>query len=283
MLSNQSILYFMSIIKIISLIVALYLLFVALGYLFQRYIIYRPSHDIPKSSESRAIDMTVVGLKSGKGLLLKSWYKRAVEGQPTLIYFQGNMGDIGDRAPLIRPYLDKGIGVLLVGYRGYGGNPGRPTEKGLYDDAQAAWDYLRQQQIPSRCIVVYGESIGAALAIELATERSVAATILQSPFTSLVELGKYHYPIFPIDWILKDRYLNNNKMGKINSPLLMLIAREDRIVPVSQSRRLFELANRPKEIKFYEGVGHNEIHPLVQQDVIKFIGKHVTHCGDKRD
>lgn len=270
----------MVIIKVIGSIFVAYLFLILLGFLFQRYLIYQPSLEIAERPERQIIPMHIVNITSDKNLVLKSWYKRAAPGKVTLIYFQGNAGNIADRAQLIQPYLAQGMGVLLVGYRGYGGNPGRATEEGLYQDARAAWNYLRNNKVPSSCIVLYGESIGAAVAIQLATENSTAAVILEAPFTSLIELAKQYYPIFPINWILSDRYLSDQKISEINSPLLVLVAQDDRIVPVGQSRRLYELAKHPKQIKFYEGVGHNQLHFVVHQDVVRFLQKQLTDCGD---
>jgi len=180
---------------------------------------------------------------------------------------------------LIRPYLDKGIGVLLLGYRGYGGNPGKPNEQGLYQDSRAAWSYLKKQKIPNQCIVLYGESIGTGPAIQLASEKPIAALILQSPFPSLIELGKQHYPIFPIKWLLKDRYMAIDKINVVDTPLLVLAAKYDFIVPASLSIKLYEKANQPKQFKLYEHGGHNDLYLSVPQDVIAFIKEAVTKCG----
>jgi len=267
------------VVKIIVIIIGLYLLLLTLGFLFQRHLIYLPSKEIPNPSQWQVADMDIVTITTADGLSLRSWYKPATRGQPTIIYFQGNAGHIGHRGSLIRPYLDQGIGVLLVGYRGYGGNPGKPNEQGFYQDAYAAWFYLKQKKIAKQCIIVYGESIGSGPAIQLASEQPVAALILQSPFTSLIQLGKQHYPIFPIKWLLKDQYLVINKINSVHAPLLVLAAQYDFIVPADLSIKLYEKANRPKQFKLYENIGHNALYPLVQQDVIIFIKERVTKCN----
>ena len=118
------------------------------------------------------------------GLSLRSWYKAAIQNKPTIIYFQGNADNIRARGPLVRPYLDEGYGVLLLGYRGYGGNPGQSSEKGLYTDGRGALDFLKKQGVKPQCMVLYGESLGTGVAIQLASEQPVGGVVLQAAFTS---------------------------------------------------------------------------------------------------
>src|SRR5690606_32604813 len=146
--------------------------------------------------------MAVVSLVTADNLALQAWYRAPLLNDlPTIVYFHGNAGHIGHRAFLVKPYLDQGFGVLLLTYRGYSGNPGTPTEEGLYQDGRAAIEFLRRKEGSERCLVVHGTSIGAAVAVQMALEYPIEGLILQSPFTSLPDVGKYHYPFLPVAWL----------------------------------------------------------------------------------
>ena len=149
----------------------------------QRRLVYFPSQTAPLPENAGVPEMEVVKLKTNDGLTLKAWYRPCLHTQSaTLVYFHGNAGRIGYRAPLVKPYLNEGFGVLLVTYRGYSGNPGNPNEKGLYEDGIAAIEFLKQQGVAEESLVLMGESIGCAVAIEMATRYRVGALVLQAPF-----------------------------------------------------------------------------------------------------
>jgi uncharacterized protein len=171
----------------------------------------------------------------------------------------GNGGDRSMRADLGAALTRLGLAVLLFDYRGYGRNPGRPTEEGLAADARAALAYLagRPEVDPER-MVYLGESLGAAVALRLATERPPAALVLRSPFASLVEVGRRHYPVLPVSLLLRDRYDSAALAGRLAAPLLVVAGGRDRIVPASHSRRLFAAAPEPKRLVVLEGADHND-------------------------
>jgi pimeloyl-ACP methyl ester carboxylesterase len=171
----------------------------------------------------------------------------------------GNGGDRSMRAGLADGLSRLGLAVLLFDYRGYGGNPGRPSEAGLAADARAALGYLagRPEVDPDR-IVYLGESLGAAVALRLATERPPAALVLRSPFASLAEVGRRHYPILPVSLLLRDRYDAASLAGRLRAPLLVVAGGRDRIVPPSHSRRLFAAAPEPKRLVVLDGADHND-------------------------
>jgi fermentation-respiration switch protein FrsA (DUF1100 family) len=239
-------------------------------YLFQRRLIYFPTHQIPQLSAYQANDMSVVKIKTRDHLELMSWYKPAHPNQPTLLFLHGNAGHIGYRMSLVRQFLNNGIGVLLLEYRGYGGNSGSPTEQGLYEDGQAALNFLYENNIKPHQIILFGESLGTGVATKLAFEQSFCALILQSPYTSLASLSRYHYP-----WlILKpwDRFNSLERMEKIHTPLLILHGKEDQIVPFSESKALLNRANEPKQLIVFENKNHNNLWDIhFAQVVIKFI------------
>jgi fermentation-respiration switch protein FrsA (DUF1100 family) len=163
------------------------------------------------------------------------------------------------RAALAVALSRLGLAVLLFDYRGYGGNPGTPTEEGLAADARAAVEYLagRPEVDPAR-MVYLGESLGAAVALRLAVERPPAALVLRSPFAALAEVGRRHYPMLPVSLLLRDRYDSAALAGRLSAPLLVVAGARDRIVPASHSRRLFAAAPQPKRLVMLEGADHND-------------------------
>lgn len=260
-------------IRILLIVLVVSILFV---YFFQRLMIYFPFLDRPIPKEWGAADMQEIELKTADGLLVTSWYKPAQVGHATFIYLQGNAGHIGFRMPVVRPYLNKGYGVLLLGYRGYGGNQGYPSEQGLYKDLLAGWQFLQNQKIPGPCIVLIGESLGTGLAVQFASEHQIGAVVLLSPYTSLVDVGKFHYPFFPVDLLLKDRYESLNKIASVKAPLFILVAENDVIVPAKFGETLYQAAHSPKELFVYPGVSHDALPGLVQDKIMSFVEKYVA-------
>lgn len=226
-------------------------------YIFQRNLIYFPALNIPERSAYDAEDMQSVFLRTSDNLKLNAWYKPAVMSKPTLLYLHGNAGHIGHRMYIVRHFISQGFGVLLLDYRGYGGNKGRPTEDGLYKDGRAAMYFLQQQGIKDSQIMLYGESLGTGVATQLATEFRVCALILQSPFTSLTHLARYHYPWLPMP--PKDQYNSLDRIKNIHIPLLFLHGKHDSIVPYDQGRQLFNQANEPKQWAEFTDRGHNDL------------------------
>lgn len=262
--------------KQLLLIFFIIILIVSLSYSFQRYFIYFPSPEQPNLKVFQAEDMRVIKLSTADGLTLNSWYKPSNGTKPTIVYLHGNAGHIGYRMYLLRQLLAEGLGVLLLEYRGYGGNPGKPTESGLYEDARAAIKFLQQQGIPANHTVLYGESLGTGVAIQIATEYSVCALVLQSPYTSFTALARFHYP-----WIfmpLRDKYDSLSRIQKIHAPVLMLHGKLDNIVPYQQGLVLFERANQPKKWIEFPDKGHQNLwSPLFAREVIHFINSYCAH------
>jgi pimeloyl-ACP methyl ester carboxylesterase len=194
----------------------------------------------------------------GRGEARPHAAERVVPG-PAVLICNGNGGNRSLRAPLAAALARMGLAVLLFDYRGYGGNPGHPTEAGLAADARAALDYLlaRPEVDPAR-VVYFGESLGAAVSLRLATERPPAALVLRSPFASLAEVGQLHYPLVPVSLLLRDRYDSAALAGRLAAPLLVVAGGRDRIVPAGHSRRLFAAAPQPKRLVVLAGADHTD-------------------------
>ncbi len=196
----------------------------------------------------------------------------SARAMPAVLVFNGNAGDREMRAPLAIALSDAGLAVLLFDYRGYSGNPGSPSEVGLVADARAAVEYLAaREDVDPGQIVYFGESLGAAVAVALAAERPPAALILRSPFTSLADMAKVHYPFLPAGLLLKDRFNSIDTIRAIASPLLVIVGEIDRIVPAAQSRRLYEAATGPSHFLQFDGTGHNDYEFLAGKRFIRAI------------
>jgi hypothetical protein len=230
----------------------------------QRALIYFPTSDLPSPAAAGLPAARVVTFETADGLTLEAWFLERIPGilstfGYTVLVFNGNAGHRGHRAGLAAQLAGRGLNVLLVDYRGYGGNPGLPSEEGLTRDARAALAYLgRRVDVDPTRIVFFGESLGAAVALRLALEYPPAALILRSPFTSLVEIGRHHYPLLPVRWLLKDRYLSLERIARVRSPLLVVAGEDDDVVPLADSATLFEAAPHPKRFVTIPGVGHND-------------------------
>jgi fermentation-respiration switch protein FrsA (DUF1100 family) len=248
----------------VGLVVAGYLAVVGGMYTFQRGLLYVPSTATPSPAESGVPDIAPVTLETADGLRLMSWYKPADDGRPTLVYFHGNGGHIGYRGDKARPYLDAGYGMLLVSYRGYGGNPGSPTEDGLYADGRAAMAFLAARGVTPGDTVLYGESLGTGVAVHIALEQArasepLAAVVLEAPFTSAVDAGAQHYPWAPVRWLMKDRFESRSKIAEIQAPVLIVHGGRDRVIPFSHGEALYAAAVAPKESLWIPEAGHNDL------------------------
>jgi hypothetical protein len=266
-----------SVLTLIGVLIALYLGVLAYVYVTQRSFIYLPDARRPDLVASGATEtFATVTLTAADGIATVSWYRAANAGRPTLVLFQGNAGNIADRVFKVVPFLQEGWGVLLVGYRGYGGNPGQPTEAGLYADGRAALDYLAQQGVVPGWLVLYGESLGSGIAVQMATEIRTGALVLEAPFTSLADMAQRQFPYFPARRLVIDRFASLAKIGSIPTPLLILHGERDAIVPVDLGRRLFEAANEPKALHVFSEAGHVDLYDHgAERAVIEFVEKMV--------
>jgi fermentation-respiration switch protein FrsA (DUF1100 family) len=258
-------------------VVVFLLLLAALLWTQQRKLMYFPSAHVP-SPESLGIGgVEEVSFPTADGLTLNGWFiSRSEQPQFTLIVFNGNAGNRAFRAPLAEVLARAGLAVLLFDYRGFGGNPGLPSEQGLRTDARAARDYLlTRPEVDRRRLVYFGESLGTAVAAELAVAHPPAALILRSPFTSMSDMARLHYGFLPTRWILRDRYATIDRVKRVNAPLMVIGGDADAIVPIAQTLQVYETASEPKELLVIEGAGHNDQSMLAGREmtdaVVRFL------------
>lgn len=238
-----------------------YLAAVAFLYFYQRNLMYFPDTSRPKPSVAGVFDIELAEVATVDGLELEGWYFPPRDGQAIIVYFHGNADNLGGRVPKIEVYLERGYGVLLAGYRGYGGNPGSPSEEGLYKDARAYIDWLVQNKSTRpEDMILYGESLGSGVAVQMATEYNVKAIVLEAPFSAATAVAKKTYFYVPVDLLMRDQYRNIDKIGDIDVPLLFIHGSRDNVTPVEIGRRLFEAANEPKTFVELPNAMHNDVY-----------------------
>jgi hypothetical protein len=225
--------------------------------LIQARLIYFPSKEYHSTPTDVGLVYESVDLKTTDGETVVAWYVPSREGKGTILFCHGNAGNISDRLVTIQTLHRLGYNALLFDYRGYGESTGNPSEKGTYLDAEAAWIHLTEKRDePGSRIAIMGESLGGAVAIELALRHPPGAVVMQATFTSLIDIGRLHYPLLPVNWILRHRYDSIKKVDRVTVPKLFIHATDDELVPLDNGRRLFEAAAEPKQFLETPG-GHN--------------------------
>lgn len=223
----------------------------------QAKLIYFPSRTLEFTPSDVGLKFEDVTLVTQDGVKISAWFVPRQDARATVLFFHGNAGNNGHRVPEIKVLHSLGLAVLMVDYRGYGKSEGSPSESGTYLDAIAAWEHLTQARgLPPQRIVIMGESIGGAVAIDLAHRQTPGALIVQSSFTRLSDIAALHYPLLPVRWMLRHRYDSIDKVGTVTCPKLFFHSTDDSLVPIGNGRALFNSATDPK--RFVETPGdHN--------------------------
>lgn len=239
-------------------LVTLYVALLAVIFVFQRKFLYFPT---PLSEYQTANNgpFTAFEVKTNDGLSLRSWRSNGDPGKKTFIFFHGNAGNAADRMPMMETLLQAGHSVVLAEYRGYGDNPGKPSEDKLITDAHGLMDEIIKQGVNEQDIILMGRSLGTGVATFLATEYEVAALVLISPYSSLPDVAAEHYPYFPVSLLMRDRFNNMDKIEKITAPLLVFHGELDRTIPLSYGLKLYDAAHVHKEFIKLPGQGHNNL------------------------
>ena len=230
-------------------LVFFYILLLSAVFLFQRNLLYHPSADnylkdqiVKEPTEIEKVKITT----SDKIDLIGWFYKKDLKQFKTILFFHGNAGSLENRTYKLNHFKNLNVNFLIVAWRGFSGNEGKPNEMGLYEDAKSAVKWLSAKGIKEQNIILYGESLGSGVAVEIAQNKNYAGIILESPFTSMINMGKKYYPFFPIKLLLKDKFENNKKIKKVSIPVLILHGKDDKIVPFVMGKKMYELANQPK-------------------------------------
>ncbi len=251
---------FRSAFRTAAVLVVVFASLMGLLWAFQRNLIYLPGGGPVPPAAAALTGAHDVRLTTADGLSLAAWYLPGGQSDaPAVLVANGNGGHRGLRAPLARALADAGLSVLLFDYRGYGGNPGEPSEEGLALDVRAARSYLLEEEgVPPHRLVYFGESLGAAVVTELATEHPPAGLVLRSPFADLASVGSHHYPFLPVRLLLRDRYPVAEHVARVRVPTTVVYGGGDTIVPPEQSRAVAAAAARLHRVVEVPGADHND-------------------------
>ncbi|GMQ91069.1 MAG: alpha/beta hydrolase [Gammaproteobacteria bacterium] len=224
----------------------------------QKSLIYYPVKEWVTTPDREQLPYENVSLMSSDRVRLSAWYIPRAGSHKVILFAHGNAGNISHRLDSIRIFYELGFNVLIFDYRGYGKSEGQPSEAGIYRDIDAAWRYLTQtRKFKARQIVLFGRSLGGAVAVDLATRQTPAALIVESSFSSVRDMADQLFIWFPSRLLLRYHYRTIDKMAQINSPLLVLHSPDDDIIPFRQGVALYNAAKQPKVFARLAG-GHNE-------------------------
>ncbi|HEY8248046.1 MAG TPA: alpha/beta hydrolase [Hyphomicrobium sp.] len=238
---------------------ALYAVVALSAFFFQRRLTYFPDPErtAPASFNLPRVEERII---ETDGERLVSWFAPASPGRPTILYFHGNAGNLASRSERVRRFLARGWGVLFMSYRGYSGSSGSPSERANVADAKRAYEMLRREGVPPEDIIVYGESLGSGVAVQVAAEKGIAGLVLDAPYTSIVDVAAVSYPYLPVRPFILDRYETMRYLPKVTAPLLVMHGEEDGVIPVAMGKAVYAAANAPKEIVTFPHAGHSDHH-----------------------
>jgi fermentation-respiration switch protein FrsA (DUF1100 family) len=257
-----------------SLIIA-YIVLIIFIYFYQRNLLYHPSENNYQNDKIQ-FKYDEIFINVDEEIQLKSWIiKKDFKKLKTLVIFHGNAGHLSNRIYKLNELYKLDINILLISWRGFSGNKGSPTENNLYSDAKASINWLNEQGVNNGQIILYGESLGSGVAVELGKENNFNSIILESPFTSIENSAKIYYPYLPVRLLLKDRYDSISKIKMIKTPILIMHGKKDDVVPFSMGKELFEKANNPKQSYFTNEDDHMmEFNFSLLREIQDFIKKY---------
>lgn len=230
----------------------------ALVYALQDRLVYFPTRALAATPHAAGFEYQDVRIAAEDGVRIHGWFVPAPAERAVLLHLHGNGGNISHRLERIAIFRNLGLTTFAIDYRGYGQSEGRPSELGTYRDARAAWAYLTQKRgISPSSIVVYGESLGGAVATRLASEHTPRALIIEASFTSMPDLGAEIYPWLPVRWLSRLDYPTRDDLMKVRAPVLIVHSRGDEIVPFHHGEQLYAAAREPKQFLQIRG-GHND-------------------------
>ena len=241
MIKNKSLL--LNIIIASSLIYLIVLVFL---FFFQRSLLYHPNVN-NYFNDKLKVDIEEVQIRTTDNINLLGWFhKKDLNKFKTIVYFHGNAGKLENRIHKLNYFKDMDVNFLIISWRGFSGNLGKPSEQGLYKDGRSTIDWLKNMGLAEKDIILYGESLGTGIATQIAQNKKFAGLILETPFTSMGDAAKNVYPYIPVGILLKDRYENDKKIKHINIPVLVMHGEADQIVPFEMGKKIYEIANQPK-------------------------------------
>ncbi len=266
-----------------------YLALAAVLYIMQPKFLYSPERDVYGTPDELGLDFEDVVFKSADGLDLSGWYIPAKNSKHTILFCHGNGGNMAHRLDSINIFHNLRLNCFIFDYRGYGHSLGKPGEEGTYTDAMAAYKWLAEEKkIPAKNIIIFGRSLGGSIAAQLASKVEAGALIVESAFTSYVDIGKEYYPYMPVRWFARFGYKTIDYIKEVRCPVMLIYSRNDEIVPYKFGLELYEAANEPKEFIEIFG-GHNdcflasgEIYTEVWGKWLKFLKERKSQSAQKQ-
>jgi fermentation-respiration switch protein FrsA (DUF1100 family) len=252
-------------------------------FFFQSSLIYYPhiGREMTATPRNHGLDYEELDIATEDGEKLAGWWVPSAPSRGTVLIFHGNAGNISHRIDYLRMFHDLGYSTLIIDYRGYGRSTGSPSEDGTYRDAAAAWRHLTEQRaIPARDIVLFGESLGGAVASWLAARHPPRALVLASTFTSVPDLGAQIYWFLPVRLISRFQYDTLSQLKQITAPVLVAHSKSDEIVPFSHGERLYRAAREPKQLLVLSG-GHNDGFIFVNTEWVRALGDFLERHAPK--
>ncbi len=245
--------------QIILVIGFLHGLFVMLGvalYYFQHKLIFKAA-PIGKPAHSMGIKgLKEASFKADDGTDIVAWHVEPKKNMPTLLYFHGNYCNLSNRKDRIKRITHDGYGLFMISFRGYGRTEGMPSEQRNVADGKQAYDYLVASGVDPKDIIIYGESLGSAIGTQVAAQKKVAALLLESPFTSMIDMAARLYPFFPVGKYMRDRFETIKFIRKVKAPVMIVHSVHDELVPFAFGEALFKVAGKPKALHLMDKVGH---------------------------
>ncbi len=242
---------------VLAAVAVFYILVCVVMYVAQPRMIYFPSPTLAVTPSDASLPYENVSLTCEDGTRIHGWFIPADSARATIIFCHGNGGNISHRLESIDQFHRLGLSVFIFDYHGYGGSEGRPGERETYQDAEAAWRYLTQTKgMPPDSIIIFGRSLGGAVAVWLASQHQPKALVVESSFTSIADVAAHYYPFLPVKLLARIDYNSQKLIGQIKVPILIIHSPDDDIIPFKLGRKLFEQAHEPKQFRQIHG-GHN--------------------------
>ncbi len=245
--------------------------------MIERHFIYFPERRLAATPAEIGLEFEDLHFRAADGTKLRGWLVPG-RGEIALLWFHGNAGNIGDRVDLLGElHRELGLTIFIIDYRGYGESEGTPSESGLYLDAEAALAELTQRLgMAADQIALFGQSLGTAVAVELAYRHPPAGLILEAPFTSVRDMAKRHYPWLPVRSLLRTRFDSLSKIADVSAPVLIIHGEDDETVPVEMGERLFSAAREPKRLLTIPRAGHTDAHLIGHSEYFAAIREFVA-------
>ena len=237
-------------------ILVVYISVLIVLFIFQRNLMYLPNEN-NYFGDKLEVEIKKVKITTSDNINLLGWFhNKDLKKFKTIVYFHGNAGKLDNRIYKLNYFKNMDVNFLIIAWRGFSGNKGKPSEEGLYEDGKSTIEWLKNLGVTEKDIIIYGESLGTGIATEIAQNNKFAGLILETPFTSMIEAAKNFYPYIPVALLLKDKYDNQNKIKNINIPVLVMHGEADQIVPFWMGQKIYEMANQPKYSYFTKSDDH---------------------------